>query len=321
MSKKSKIPIVDLNRVETISLEKRASKVLFKALGKPCSPAAAKNFFNSLPHFLKADGLRELIGLIAKARQKGLPFHVMMGAHVIKVGLSPILIDLMKSGIITGLSFNSAGLIHDLELSFTGKTSEDVVAGLGDGSFGMSQKTGELFASVVSLAAQNNIGLGEAAGEYINSHKAPYRKYSLFANAYKYDLPATVHIAIGTDIVQQMPMFDAAESARASYHDFKVLSRILIAADRGGVVANVGSAVLLPEVFLKALTIARNLTKQTRKINTANFDMIHQYRPTTNVVHRPTLGAGKGFNFAGHHEIMIPLLAWGLKAFVTKIKK
>lgn len=321
MAEKSKLPKIDLNKVEMISLNKRDSKVSFKALGKICPPQSAKSFFDSLPHFLKADDLRTLIDLIARARQKGLPFHIMMGAHVIKVGLSPIIIDLMKSGIVTGLSLNSAGIIHDLELSFAGKTSEDVAAGIGDGSFGMSQETGNLFAGIVELATKNNIGLGLATGEFINKSKAPYRKHSLFANAAKLDCPVTVHLAIGTDIVQQMPMFKAGDCAEASYRDFKNLAGILGEADRGGVVANIGSAVLLPEVFLKALTIARNLKRRARKINTANFDMIHQYRPMTNVVHRPTMNAGKGFNFTGHHEIMVPLLAWGLKAFVKKIKK
>ncbi len=321
MGQDSKFKMVDLSRVKTVSLRKRPSKVSSSALGKVCKTGSAKDFFDSLPPFLKADDFRELIDLIKKARQKGLPFHVMMGAHVIKVGLSPIIIDLIERDIITGLSFNSAGLIHDLELAFAGKTSEDVLAGVHDGSFGMSEETGAMFAGVISEAAEGGIGLGEAAGRYIEMNKARYRKHSLFYAAYKKNIPATVHLAIGTDIVQQLPSFLPGPAAEASYRDFKILSGVLIDADRGGVVTNFGSAVLLPEVFLKALTIARNVKKQMRKINTANFDMIHQYRPTVNVVQRPTHRAGKGFNFVGHHEIMIPLLAWGLKAHINKIKK
>lgn len=321
MGHKSKFSGVDLNKVKTVSLGKRPSKVSFKALGKVCASGEAGEFFDSLPHFLKADDLRELIELIKRARQRGLPFHVMLGAHVIKVGLSPIIIDLIKSDIITGLSFNSAGLIHDLELAFAGKTSEDVQAGIYDGSFGMSAETAEMFAGVIEQAEKHDLGLGEAAGQYVDIRKAPYRKYSLFAAAAEKNIPATVHLAIGTDIVQQLPAFRPGPAAEASYRDFKILAGIMHDADRGGVVANIGSAVLLPEVFLKALTIARNIKKQTRKLNTANFDMIHQYRPLVNVVQRPTQGAGKGFNFVGHHEIMIPLLAWGLKAGVNKIKK
>ena len=245
---------------------------------------------------------------------------MMMGAHVIKVGLSAIIIDLMQNRIVTGLSFNSAGLIHDLELAFTGKTSEDVSAGLKDGSFGMAEETGRYFAEVVSLAKNESLGLGEAAGKYINLKRARYRQYSIFAEADRLGLPATVHIVIGTDIVQQHPNFDAAAAAEASYRDFKILSNLIIAVDRGGVMANIGSAVILPEVFLKALTVARNLHKHPSRITTANFDMIHQYRPTINVVQRPVEAGGRGFNFTGHHEIMIPLLAWGLKGYIGSLK-
>lgn len=321
MGRESKFKGVDLNRVRTVSLNKRPSKVSFKDMGKVCPSGAAEGFFDSLPHFLKADDLRELIYLIKRVRQKGLPFHVMLGAHVIKVGLSPIIIDLMKSDIITGLSFNGAGLIHDLELAFAGKTSEDVQSGIYDGTFGMSVETAAMFADVVELADRHELGLGEAAGRFINGQKAPFRKYSMFAAAWEKHIPATVHLAIGTDIVQQLPTFKPGPGAEASFRDFKILSEVMVAADRGGVVANVGSAVLLPEVFLKALTIARNIKRQNRKINTANFDMIHQYRPMVNVVQRPTHRAGKGFNFVGHHEIMIPLLAWGLKAQFKKKKR
>ncbi len=321
MGQKSKFKLVDLNRVKTVSLSKRPSKVSFSGLGKVCQTGSARDFFDSLPHFLKADDFREVIALIKKARQKGLPFHAMMGAHVIKVGLSPIIIDLIEKDIVTGLSFNSAGLIHDLELAFAGMTSEDVLAGVHDGSFGMSEETAAMFAGVIAEASEGGTGLGEAAGKYIEINKARFRKHSLFHAAYKKNIPATVHLAIGTDIVQQLPSFLPGPAAEASYRDFKILSNVLIDADRGGVVANFGSAVLLPEVFLKALTIARNVKKQARKINTANFDMILQYRPMVNVVQRPTDRAGKGFNFVGHHEIMIPLLAWGLKARISKIKK
>ena len=318
MGKKATFPQIDLNRVRTIELKQRRSKVDTSLMGKPLNATGARTFFNSLPDFLKASDLIEYIASVVKARKKGLPFHIMMGAHVIKVGLSPIVIDLIIRDILTGVSFNSAGLIHDLELSFAGKTSEDVEAGLHDGSFGMSEITGLMFADVSVLAENNKIGLGEAAGKYITEKKAPYKKYSIFAAAYRKGIPATIHAGIGTDIVAQMPTFNAGAVAEASYRDFKILSRILSDADRGGVVANIGSAVLLPEVFLKALTVARNIKKQPRRIVTANFDMINHYRPTQNVVRRPTSKGGKGFSFTGHHEIMIPLLAWGLKAYTEK---
>ncbi len=305
----------NLNKIRTVSLKARKSKVEISAAGKVLPVGYAGKFFDSLPKYLKAADLIEFISRVTSSRKKGFPFHVMMGAHVIKVGLSPIIIDLVKSDIITGLSFNSAGLIHDLELAFTGKTSEDVRTNLQDGSFGMAFDTGELFAEVVDLADKKAIGLGEAAGIFINKQRAKYREYSLFAAADRKNFPATVHLVIGTDIVHQQKSFRAGPAAEASYRDFKILANIMTGVDRGGAVANIGSAVIMPEVFLKALTVARNLKKQKCNITTANFDMINHYRPSKNVVQRPTAGGGRGYNFIGHHEIMIPLLAWGLKSY------
>lgn len=310
----SKLKPIDLNRVKRYSYFERANKTETKAFGRPISSVGAKAFFDSLPRFLKANDLNEFIGLVVRARRSGKPFHLLLGAHTIKVGLSPIIIDLMHRGIVTGLSFNCAGLIHELELAFWGGTSEDVQAGLADGSFGMSQQTAELFASVCKLATERQIGLGEAGGEYILSGKGKNRKLSVFAVAKQLDLPITVHAGIGTDIVAQHPDFNAAETASASHLDFRLLCAICQRVDRGGVIANVGSAVILPEVFLKALTVARNISKGKSRLTTANFDMVSHYRPLVNVVSRPTLNVGKGFNFIGHHEIIIPLLAWGLKA-------
>ncbi len=314
---------IDISKVKTVSLKRRKNKTNTKSFGQIFNfknKKLGKSFFESLPKFLKANDLIEFINKVSVSRKEGLPFHVMMGAHSIKLGLTAIFIDLMKEKIITGISLNSAGLIHDLELAFIGQTSEDVSAGLKNGSFGMAEETGLMFSDVVKLADANSIGLGEAAGKYINSNKAKFGKYSLFANADKLGLPATIHVAIGTDIVAQQKSYCPGLTAEGSYRDFKVLSNILIEADRGGCVANIGSAVMLPEVFLKALTVARNLKKSKCKITTANFDMINHYRPLTNVVKRPTENGGRGFNFTGHHEIMIPLLAWGLKSYINKIK-
>jgi len=242
----------------------------------------------------------------------------LLGAHVIKVGLSPIIIDLMKRRIATGLSFNGAGVIHDLELAFFGGTSEDVQAGLSDGSFGMVRETAELYAHLTALAAEHSLGLGEACGRLIDERKAPHRRVSLFGAAYRLGLPVTVHVGIGTDIISQHPEFDSAAAAAASHRDFRLLAAICADLDRGGVLANIGSAVMLPEVFLKALTVSRNLNKGKHRLTTANFDMIEHYRPHVNVVTRPTLGVGKGYSFVGHHEIMIPLLAWGLKQKIAR---
>ncbi len=316
--KKKTVTAVNLSNVKQHSYFKRPNKTKIKSFGKPINPKGAKEFFGSLPDFLKASDLNEFIQKVVKARKSNLPFHLLLGAHIIKVGLSPIIIDLMKHNIVTGLSFNGAGLIHDLELAFWGGTSEDVQSGLMDGSFGMAKETAELFAKVTTLADEQKIGLGEAGGKYITKYRAKNRNHSVFAEAYKRCLPVTIHVGIGTDIVAQHPNFDASKVAEASYTDFKILAAICEDIDRGGVLANIGSAVILPEVFLKALTVARNIKKGKSKLTTANFDMISHYRPMENVVSRPTYKVGKGYNFVGHHEIMIPLLAWGLKA---KFKK
>ncbi len=318
MRKLSRIVPADLSKVERYPIKQRANKTNIASFGKPLDPKNASQFFASLPKFLKASDLTEFIDLTVKARRAGKPFHILLGAHTIKVGLSPVFIDLMKRSIVTGLSFNGAGLIHDLELAFFGGTSEDVQSGLQDGSFGMAQETGDLYAEVCWLAEAKQIGLGEACGLLINQKKAKNRRLSVFAVAQELGLPVTIHIGIGTDIVNQHPVYDAQAAASASYRDFRLLCSLCSLIDRGGVVANIGSAVILPEVFLKALTVARNLHKGKSHLTTANFDMIEHYRPTVNVVNRPTFKAGRGFSFVGHHELMVPLLAWGLKARLAR---
>ncbi len=311
--KKRKIDPVDLTKVKTYSIRRRKNRTRVKAFGRPMSDLKGADFFEALPDFLKASDLNDFIARVAKARKNGRPFHLLLGAHTLKVGLSPVIIDLMRREIVTGVSLNSAGLIHDLELAFWGETSEDVQAGLDNGTFGMVEETGQAIAAIGQLASELNIGLGEAAGKYVHASKAKHRKYSIFSAAYQLDLPATVHVGIGTDIVSQQPTFNAARLGEASHIDFRILSRVCADINRGGAVANVGSAVILPEVFLKALTVARNLYGRAGDLTTANFDMIMHYRPKVNVVDRPTFKTGKGFNFVGHHEIMIPLLAWGLR--------
>ncbi len=311
---------LDLALVKTRSIRSRANKVKVADMAQPLGPGGAERFLQSLPNQLKSADLLRFIKLALAARDKGLPFHWMMGAHVIKVGLSPIVIDLMKRRIITGVSFNGAGVIHDLELAFWGGTSEDVQSGLNDGSFGMAKETGELFREALDLTASRDCGLGQAAGELIRRHKAPNARLSILAEAARLMLPATVHVGIGSDIVAQHPSFSGALAGESSHRDFRLLATVAQSADKGGVMINVGSTSLLPEVFLKALTVARNISfsnapkkKSGGKIVTANFDMIRSYRPTQNVVERPTQQTGAGFEFIGHHEITIPLLAWGLK--------
>ncbi len=310
---KKKIKPVDLSKVKTYSIKKRATKTKIKSFAKPIDLKSPEKFFETLPNFLKASDLNQFIQLTYKARKKNKPFHLLLGAHTIKVGLTPILIDLMEHDIVTGVSFNCAGLIHDIELAFYGGTSEDVQAGLVDGSFGMVKETAEMFSEIVKQASLENIGLGEAGGKFINANKAKYRSLSIFAQADALNCPATIHVGIGTDTIAQHANYNAAKLGEASHVDFRIMAAICKDINRGGVLANVGSAVLLPEVFLKALTVARNLSGGKNSLTTANFDMITHYRPSENIINRPTKNAGKGFNFVGHHEIMIPLLAWGLK--------
>jgi hypothetical protein len=234
----------------------------------------------------------------------------MMGAHVIKVGLAPVLIDLLERGIITHVAMNSAAAIHDVETAMWGHTSEDVAVNLMDGTFGMSRETGEFInKALVKGMTDGAEGYAEALAKKLIAVKARNRKVSLLARCYDLKVPVTVHAAIGTDIIHQQPSMDGAATGEMTFRDFKVLINSVKGLINGGVVLNVGSAVILPEVFLKALTVARNLGHKAKGFTTANFDMIRHYRPTMNVVERPTQKHGRGYQFIGHHEIMVPLLA------------
>jgi len=311
----SKFTRIDLNKVKTYSIRSRKSKTQIKSFGKPLEPDSDINdFLNSLPKHLKAEDLKSLLNSIVKAKLKKKPIILMLGAHPIKCGLSPVLIDLMEEGFVTLLATSGAGAIHDLEIALWGKTSEEVEKGIEDGSFGMAKQTGEIFNQISSFACQKDMGLGEAIGKKITELKAKFRKHSLLANAYRLNVPACVHVAFGTDIVHQHPNFDPASTGKATYTDFKILANEVSRLNNGGVVLHFGSAVVLPEVFLKALSVARNIKGKVQNFTTANFDMIQHYRPNANVVLRPTQKSGQGFSFTGHHEIMIPLLAWALKA-------
>jgi hypothetical protein len=306
---------IDLKKIRTYSVKTRRSKTQIKNFGKPLDPDSDINgFLKSLPKCLKAEDLKALVASILNARRKKKPIILMLGAHPIKCGLSPVLIDLMKEGFVTLLSTTGAGAIHDMEIAFWGKTSEEVEKGIDDGSFGMAKETGQIFNQTSSFACQKDMGLGEAMGRRILELKARFRRHSLLANAYQLNIPACIHIAFGTDIVHQHPNFDPASTGKATYADFKILADEVSRLNNGGVVLHFGSAVVLPEVFLKALSVARNIKGKVRNFTTANFDMIQHYRPNVNVILRPTQKSGQGFSFTGHHEIMIPLLAWALKS-------
>jgi hypothetical protein len=302
----------DLSRVETISIRKRRSKVRLSDFARPFDGKRGHfvSFIDTLPQILTGKDLRILVADIVRSRRSGKPVLLMMGAHVVKVGLAPVIIDLLERNVITAVAMNSAAAIHDVETALWGKTSEDVAVNLLDGTFGMARETGEFINGTLREAHRDtDLGYGEALGEKLIRVKAPHRRMSILATACRLRRPVTVHAAIGTDIIHQQPSMDGAATGELSFRDFQVLCEVCKGLRGGGVVLNVGSAVIMPEVFLKALTVARNLGARARGFTTAVFDMNTHYRPTMNVKLRPTQDGGRGFSFTGHHEIMIPLLA------------
>ncbi|MGE4233333.1 MAG: hypothetical protein AB7F43_08395 [Bacteriovoracia bacterium] len=306
----------DLQKIETYSLLERPSKVETADFAKPITVAQAKAmqpWFDSLSNILAAKDLKAFANELVRARKQKAPIIWGMGSHVLKTGMAPILIDLIDSGWITGLAFNGSALIHDFETAFAGKTSEDVDAVIGTGSFGMAKETGEIVNQALSEGVSEGLGLGQSIGRWIAKSNCKYKSLSLFAKAYEKNIPATVHVAIGTDIIHMHPKCDPAVLGKGSYTDFMLFAKAVADLENGAYV-NLGSAVILPEVFLKSITLVRNLGHKTQKIVTANFDFIQQYRTRVNVVQRPTSSGGKGFSFTGHHELMIPLLAAMLKA-------
>ena len=306
---------VDMSSVTTYPLQARINKVSvqdFATLSESETDLSA--FLASLPNILKGPDFLALVDDIVAAYQNKKPVIVMMGGHVIKCGLSPLLIALAKRGVITGFAFNGASSIHDFEIALIGETSEDVAAYLQNGQFGMWEETGSLMNAAIQGAADTGIGMGEALGKQLVEMDAPYNAYSLLATGVQYDVPITVHVAIGTDIIHQHPTANGAAIGAASFTDFRLLTAFVADLEGGGVVLNLGSAVILPEVFLKALTIARNLGHTVSHFTTANFDMNQQYRPVENIVKRPTEMGGKGYTFTGHHELMIPLLVQAINS-------
>jgi hypothetical protein len=297
----------DLSRIKTISIKARPSKVAASDLaGIPAKGKSFRAFEQGLPAILAVKEFRALADAIARAAKARKTVLWMIGAHVIKTGLSRVLIELMGKRALTALAMNGAGAIHDFEMAMYGKTSEDVQKGLKDGSFGMARETGDFFAQ--ALAFNGQAGYGSAVGEALDEAGAPNRKLSLLWNCRRLGLTATVHSAIGTDITHQQPAARGEDIGRASFMDFRKMCAVAGTLE-GGVVVNAGSAVIMPEVFLKSLTVARNLGKKVRKFTAANMDMIQHYRPRVNVVERPTALGGRPITLTGHHEIMIPLLA------------
>jgi len=299
---------LDFSRIRTYALADRANKVAVSDFAKVHRKGASfREFLDGLPRFLAATDLLNVAGAMAEAVRNGRPVVVMMGAHPIKCGLNPVLVDAMRRGIVAAVAFNGAGAIHDFETAYQGETSEDVQRGLDDGSFGMVDETSRLMNAALAAAVEAGLGAGEGLGREILKANFPNRSLSIMATGADLGIPVTVHIALGTDIIHQHPTADGAVLGETSYRDFQRFASV-VAALEGGVVLNIGSAVIMPEVFLKALTIARNLGHKVEHFTAATFDMIRQYRPSENVVRRPTHLGGQGYYIVGHHEINIPLL-------------
>jgi hypothetical protein len=299
---------LSLEGVKTYPLAQRKSLVKVEDFARPPLPRSSfKKFLTSLPNFLAARDFKEVVGRIAKAHHHEKPVILGMGAHPIKVGLSPLILHLMEKKILQGVAMNGAGIIHDFEIAFAGKTSEDVTSEIGRGAFGMAEETGRMINEAINQGQEKGWGIGRSVGEMIWRGKFPYRRMSLTAAGVRMGIPVTVHVAVGTDIIHMHPKSKGAAIGEGTHRDF-LLFAAMISRLQGGVYINLGSAVILPEVFLKALTLVRNQGYGVKNFTTVNLDFIPHYRPLTNVVRRPTLEGGKGFHFTGHHEIMFPLL-------------
>ncbi|MBI2369213.1 MAG: hypothetical protein HYV08_03080 [Deltaproteobacteria bacterium] len=248
-----------------------------------------------------------MVARIVEARRAGRPVVMGIGGHVIKVGLSPLLVDLMERGVLTALAMNGSGIIHDFELALVGHTSEEVEEVLGEGAFGMAEETGRILHEAIAAGARDGLGLGEAVGRRLAAMDLPHAEMSLLLAGHRLGVPVTVHVALGADIIHMHPAVDGAAVGAASHRDFLRFAGV-IAALEGGVYLNVGSAVIMPEVFVKALSLVRNLGHEVRRFTTVNLDFIQHYRPRVNVVQRPTQQGGEGYALTGHHEIMLPLL-------------
>ncbi len=307
-----KIKPLDLRQVKTSSLLQRSSKVSTADFAKTGQKGIAfKDFLNDLPNILAAGDLKFVINALATAARNQKTIILGMGAHVIKVGLNPVVIDLMERGTISCVAMNGAGIIHDAELAMAGHTSEDVAAAIDDGSFGMAAETSTFLSEALAESQPHAEGLGLAIGRAVQEKKLPFGEQSILAAGFRLGIPVTVHVAIGTDIIHMHPQFDPAQTGVATHHDFRLFSAV-VARLQKGVYLNVGSAVILPEVFLKAVTLVRNMGHELNDFTTVNLDFIQHYRPLTNVIGRPTASGGRGINLVGHHEIMLPLIAAGV---------
>jgi hypothetical protein len=302
----------DLSGIRTYPLAARPSKVGVAQFAKPHKQGSGLGaFVDSLPSVLAADDFKAVVEAIVTAKRNDRAILWGLGAHVLKTGLSPIMVDLMERGFVSAIATNGAGVIHDFEIAIAGATSEDVDGTLGEGRFGMAEETGRDINQAIADGAKAGLGLGQAVGKYLDSLKPKYAHLSIAATAHRLGIPLTAHVGIGTDIIHMHPSASGAAIGETSLRDFRYFVSS-VARLEGGVYLNCGSAVVLPEVFLKAVALARNDGRSIDGITTVNFDFLRQYRPQANVIARPTQGIGKGYSITGHHELLIPLLAAAL---------
>jgi len=309
---KYKIQPIDFTDLKTIPLAARGGKVRVEDFAAPYGKGGGiGGWLNSLPKLLAGDSFRAVVSALIKARAAGKPIIWGMGGHVIKCGLAPVLIDLMERRYATAFAMNGSGAIHDFEIALAGHTSEDVEAVLPDGRFGTAEETGREMNEAIVCGVRDGIGAGEALGRVLE--KAPHARYSLLASAYQSGTPVTVHVAVGTDTPHTHPAADPAAIGNATHHDFRLFCSIAAGLNEGGVYLNVGSAVVMPEVFLKAVSAVRNLGNPLANFTTVNLDFLQHYRPRVNVVERPhAKSGGRGYAITGHHELILPLLAAAL---------
>jgi len=304
-----KLEPLSLDGIKTYSLSERHSKVSQADFGAPWKKGGSfREFVDRLPCILAGEAVREVAAAWVTARKNGRQVLLGMGAHPIKVGLSPVLIDLLQRGLITGVAMNGAGIIHDAEVAMVGRTSEDVDEVLGGGRFGMARETAEFLNDAIAWGGKQGLGLGQAVGRRLLESDFPHRDLSLVAAAAAREVPLTVHVAVGTDIIHLHPSVAPEALGATSHRDFRLFAALVSELD-DGVFINLGSAVIIPEVFLKALTLARNLGHKASPLTTVNLDFVQHYRGLTNVVRRPTAGAGRGLALTGHHELLFPMLA------------
>ncbi|MBI4379045.1 MAG: hypothetical protein HY578_08125 [Nitrospinae bacterium] len=318
--------MIDFKKIKTYPIKKRKNRVSITDFVnlRGVDIQQDRNPIEGLfPNILKGKEIMEIVEAVVNAHKKKKTVIFAIGAHVIKCGLSPVIIDLMRRGIVTAVAMNGAGAIHDYEIAMIGETSEDVAVEVKRGRFGMVEETGAEMNSAINKFVNDKVGMGEALGRAIYEKKLKYREYSILSHGYKLKIPVTIHSAIGTEIIHMHPSADGAIIGRGSFNDFKLFTSVLCDIEEGGCFFNIGSAVILPEVFIKALSIVRNIGYKAYNFTTINMDMIQHYRPQVNVVSRPIQGDGKGYTLTGHHEIMLPLLYYSIVARVQnkKMKK